>query len=388
MTDTTVVAARQQLHHFLSSTYHLPDLEAVDLILAAYRSHYYTGIKPVWLWVVGTSGSGKTEIGLRCLEGLPLVHQVGELTPQAFLSGKKGSKGLLSTLHKLPDGSSTGVLSFKDFTTFLSMRREDRTKVIAQMREIGDGKFTKFTGESGALKFHGKVSVIAACTQALEHAWGVHRNMGDRFVTIRWRDSDGEACAIKAQEHDGHEDEYNSTIISLAAKMAGRPQFTAPPPIPSFLIEPLASIASLSCWLRTPVHRDEYSKKLDDVSPQEKPTRMVKAIRGLLAGYVGLFDRDIVQSDLKVVHRIAMDSVPLRRFKIVDSLRDDEEYQFSDVMLLSGIPRTSLQRELEELAEIGILTLSTRKTDDLERTYVSLTTQFSQHREIATSPFR
>jgi hypothetical protein len=377
---TTATARRSALFDYISSHFYHPDLEALDIILACYRSHYFSGSKPVWLWVLGTSGSGKTEIGIKCVEGLPLIKPVGELTAAALISAKRGQTGILYRLHKLTNGTYTGILTFKDFTSFLSMRREDRGVVVSQLREIADGKWDKDTGEKGSQSWRGKVTLIAACTPALEMAWSIHRNMGDRFITLRWNDADDEATANKAQQNDGLEEEISSRIQSLAQAYMGTPTFSPPPPIPALFVEPLTKIALLSCWLRTPVHRDEYTHKIDDVGPREKPTRMVKALRTLLAGYQTLYERPLLTTDLRVAYRLAMDSVPLRRFRIVDSLTDDQEFSFRDVSELSGTPRATLQRDLDELYEIGVLTVTTRKEDEQERIYVSLTRSFSQHR--------
>lgn len=374
------VAKRSALFDYISSHFYRPDLEALDIILATYRSHYFTGTKPIWMWVVGTSGSGKTEIGIKCIEGLLLIKPIGELTAAALISGKKGAKGILHSLKQLTDGSYTGVLTFKDFTSFLAMRREDRGIVVAQLREIADGKWDKDTGERGAQSWRGKVTIVAACTPALEMAWSIHRNMGDRFITLRWRDADDEATANKAQQNDGLEDEISSRIQVLARDYIGTPKFTPPPSIPALFVEPITKIALLACWLRTPVHRDEYSHKIDDVGPREKPTRMVKALRTLLAGYQILHERPLSATDLRVAYRVAMDSVPLRRFKIVDCLTDDQEFSFRDICELSGTPRSTLQRDLDELHEIGALSVTTRKEDETEKVYVTLTQSFTQAR--------
>jgi len=373
---------RCKLQCYLNKHFHKPDLEALDVALAAYRAHYFDGCKPIWLWIVGTSGSGKTEIAIRSLDSLPYIKPVGELTAAALISAKKGQSGLLYRLPKRINGDKnyTGILTFKDFTSFLSMRREDRAVVIAQLREVADGRWSKDTGERGSQVWAGKVTVVAACTPALEMAWSVHRSMGDRFLTIRWRDGDDEMTANKAQEHDGLEEEMSRIIQQLASDYMGAPLFSPPPPLESFFIEPITKLALLSCWLRTPVHRDEYTHKIDDVGPKEKPTRMVKALRTLMCGHSALQNRPLITTDLKLAYRIAMDSVPLKRFKIVDSMPDDTELSFGDILLSSGLARTSLQRELDDLHEIGVLTLSTRKIEDNEKTFATLNPNFAQAR--------
>lgn len=371
---------RAALHRYLNSVFFKPDLEALDIIFAACRAHFFKGAKPVWLWVVGLSGTGKTDAGIQAISGIPLIREMGQFSPRALISAKRGQQGILFKLeHQKTDSSKyTGVLVWKDFTTFLSMRREERSEVMAQFREIADGRWVRDTGERSKQEWAGKVSIIAACTYSLEIAWSVNRTMGDRFVSVQWRDSDDESCANRAQEHDGREDEISATVRSLGATYFGAPsQLDLPPPVPSSFVGPLTQIALLSCWMRRAVHRDEYTRKIDDVPPREKPTRLVKSLRTVLAGHAAIQCRQLDTKDLRLAYRVAMDSVPNRRFRIIDCMTDDTEFSFSDLMVLARHARSTLQRDLEELEEIGILTICRREVDGAERTFAQLTSEFS-----------
>lgn len=373
--------SRSRLHSYLKSTFYRPDLEALDVVFAAIRAHHFRGTKPIWLWVVGLSGSGKTEIAIQAISGLPGIREMGQFSTKSLVSAKRGQGG--GILYKLPKigDRHNGILCWKDFTSFLSMRREDRTEVMAQFREVADGRWTRDTGERSAQNWEGKVSVIAACTHALEIAWSVNRNMGDRFINIQWRDGDDEECAKFALAHAGHEDEIAATVRSLGRSYFGTPSHgETPPPIPPFLNDALIQISLLACWLRRTVHRDEYSHKIDDVPPPEKPTRMMKSIAAILSGNAAVQSREVCQSDLTLAYRIAMDSVSNRRFRIVDILVEDEEFDLVTLRHLSGHARTTLQRELDELEEIGILTVSKQGSDGGERVVVRLTEKFSQQR--------
>jgi DNA-binding transcriptional ArsR family regulator len=383
--------ARESLHSFLTERFHRPDLEAVDLLLAASRSHFFRDTKPVWIWLVGVAGSGKTDIGIRSLEGLPFSQPIGEINTKAFITAKKGQRGILQRLPVMPSPNGVearhGILTFKDFTSYLSMRPEDRAVLTAQMREIADGYWSRHTGESAAIHWHGKVTLIAACTPELEYAWALHRRMGDRFITLRWQDSDDAACAMKAQDQQGHEEEIAATIKSLSARIFGRPEWSVAPRVGDALSHVIILQSRLSCWLRTPVHRDTFTHKIDDAGPREKPMRLVKAIQSVIQGHAALSGRDeVTVADLALARRLALDSAPWRRRQIVLNLRDSVELNVSELSETTDIPRSSVLRELEELEEIGIVHLERIEVNGDKRTIASLTPLFISLLEEALSP--
>src|SRR5438445_4197967 len=150
-----------------------PDLEAVRVTLAAAASHFHKDCDPFWLFILGPSGADKTSLCINSLLDLPQVHMQGELTAKTFLSGYTGTAHP-SLLHQI----GSGILAFKDFTTFMSKRPEEQAEIASQLREIYDGSFVKNTGKGITISWKGKITVIAAATPALERAWASRRDLG------------------------------------------------------------------------------------------------------------------------------------------------------------------------------------------------------------------
>ena len=154
-----------------------------------------------------------------------------------------------------------GFLVMKDFTSILSMHRERQATVLAALREIYDGKWTRPLGTDGGrtLKWSGKLAVLAAVTQAIESHHGVTATMGERFVFCRLPAADGEAQAHMALAHASQSVEMRDELSGVVANLFRLVRL--PDPLPSLSDARLgeanrASIAScapaVGCGARRP----------------------------------------------------------------------------------------------------------------------------------------
>ena len=93
-----------------------------------------------------------------------------------------------------------GLLVIKDFTSILSMNRDTRALVLAALREIYDGHWSRNVGTDGGqtLTWRGRVVVIGAVTTAWDSAYQVVSTMGDRFVLVRLSSGQHRRAAGKA----------------------------------------------------------------------------------------------------------------------------------------------------------------------------------------------
>src|SRR5262249_13968351 len=123
---------------------------------------------PVWLGIIALPSSAKTEI-LNALSRLPYIEPTATLTPAALLSGTpkrevapNAKGGLLRKIGKF------GILVLKDFGSVWSMRPDAKAEVIAALREIYDGAWTRHLGIEGGktLSWDGKLGLIFGATEA------------------------------------------------------------------------------------------------------------------------------------------------------------------------------------------------------------------------------
>jgi hypothetical protein len=164
----------------------LPDRTPVYAVMGTIAANLLPG-DPVWLGLVAPPSSAKTEI-LNSTCSLPHVIQVATLTPAALLSGtpkkqhdKTARGGLLRQIGDF------GVLVLKDFGSMLSMRPDAKAEVLAALRELFDGAWTRHLGTDGGktLSWKGKVGLLFGVTGVIDSHYGVIGAMGDRFLLCR-----------------------------------------------------------------------------------------------------------------------------------------------------------------------------------------------------------
>src|SRR5262249_14695329 len=104
-------------------------------------------------------------------------------------------------------GKSTNLASsvLKDLGSVLSMHPETKAEVLAALREIYDGSWTRHLGTDGGktLSWKGKVGLVFAATGVIDSHHGVIVAMGDRFLFSRLAPAQGQAQFTRALQHAG-----------------------------------------------------------------------------------------------------------------------------------------------------------------------------------------
>jgi hypothetical protein len=336
----------------------LEDLTPVYAVLGTVAANLLPGA-PVWLGLVAPPSSAKTEI-LNSVSRLPNIVQAATLTPAGLLSGTpkkqrdKGAKGGL--LRQMGD---FGIIVLKDFGSILSMRFDARAEVLAALREIYDGAWTRHLGTDGGktLEWSGKAGLVFGVTGALDAHYAVIGTMGDRFLLNRLAPVDkGQfECAL---QHIGAVNEKMRAELgqAVARLFAGRK--IEPRPISADEIKQLDGVLSLIVRLRGAVERDRYSREIEAIYGVEGTARIGLMLERLLAGLDTLgVDR---ATALKVVTTIAMDSVPPLRRRAYEHLSRAKD--LTGAVMIStpaiakalGLPTITVRRALEDLAAYGV----------------------------------
>jgi energy-coupling factor transporter ATP-binding protein EcfA2 len=331
---------------------YLPDPSPLLTVLGTIAANRLDG-DPVWLMLVGPPGSGKSEL-LQATGGLPDVHPTATLTEAALLSGTpkretddRSTGGLLRLIDKF------GIIICKDFGSVLSMHRDARAQVLAALREVYDGSWTRHVGTDGGktLSWTGRVGLIAGVTPTVDRHHGVMASMGERFAFLRMPEVDASEQARRALAHAGHEHEMRTELSTVVRRFFDRPQ-TVPGPLEPKWTDKLISLSTLVVRCRSSVERDGYTREIELVPESEAPTRLVIVLARLFAGLESIGIPN--EQAWPVVVQVGLDSIPALRRRVMEVLVDGEETVTSKVAERTDYPLRTTERSLEDLTAHGI----------------------------------
>ena len=326
----------------------LPNLTPVYAVLGTVAANLLPG-DPVWLGVIGPPSSAKTEI-LNSTSLLPRVVQAATLSVAGLLSGTskkqydKDAKGGL--LRQLGD---FGIIALKDFGSILSMRPDAKAELLAALREIYDGAWTRHLGTDGGrtLAWRGKVGLLFGATSVIDMHYSVIGAMGDRFLLSRLtpvtQGQFGQALKHMGAATGQMRKELAEAVARLFA--GRRPEHQ---PISQDEIERIDRVIMLVVRLRGAVERDRSSREIEAVYGAEGTARIGLTLERLLAGLNTLGVNR--KAALDIVEAVAMDSVPPIRRRAYEHLQSATEAETPAIANAIELPTVTARRALEDLA--------------------------------------
>ena len=354
--DERIVRTLERYQAFkahLDKWYHGIDHQAVLICLSACVGHLFKGDEPVWVFLLGPSATAKT-VTINLLASIPGTYVLGDLTPQTLLSGfDRGKKS--SLLHRM---GPTPMILFKDFTTLASKRYDDIKQIGTQLREVYDGEFHKDTGTGKSIQWKGKATVVAAGTPAVEHIWTQMRDMGERFMTVRWPRGDGIKQGEAALRQIGFESQIKVDGNKLLLEFLDQGSLT-PAEIPDILGEhrDLLYLAELIALVRASASRDSGgAREINNVTQCEGPSRIMKSMAQTARGHATVFRRMKCNAeDIAAARRLGMDTLPDLKRKVFEVIPNDYELDLEDISERSGLPIETCKRACEDMVASGVL---------------------------------
>lgn len=339
-----------ELAAWLTRWYHEPDIEALKICFCALLSHFYPDEPPLWILMIGPSGAGKTDIVAQCLVNIPGAQIIGDLTPKCFLSGMQHAKEEPSLLVS---GGPSQLWISKEFTSFASMRYEDRALVAAQLRNVWDGEVTTNTG-AGRRAWKGKVSFLAVAPPEFEDHWAALRGLGERFITLRWRGPvSRKEINERMRKANGHRIEIRERVKQYVMRLFEQRWQTNIMPA-SGEMEQLDTTSELVCWLQTPVERysdrDRSIKRRPDVG---MPSRIGFALSQIVRTYNDVFHNE--PGAVNLAARLALDTIPPERREVLSTVPFRGSISYRQIKAAADIPETTLRRTIEDMQWLKIL---------------------------------
>src|SRR5262249_47312454 len=161
-----------------------------------------------------------------------------------------------------------------DFSTVLSMNRDHRGSVLADMRRIYDGHLSKEFGTADRLherSWDGRITFAAAATPDIDKYYSVFQTLGERFVMIRWGRPGGVEAALMAMNQ--HRREFRTALRQSVGALFGNIPAWEPELEPDVQIR-IAALAEFSVRARTHVPRAGYAKDIVYIPEPEAATRL------------------------------------------------------------------------------------------------------------------
>jgi hypothetical protein len=230
-----------------------PDrFDGIDLVQAVVIANRIS-TDPCWLLIVAPPSSAKTEL-IQAVSSVDDVYPLSSLTPQTLASGFQSRQGPASLLPKL----AGKVLAMKDFGTVLTLHRESRAAILAQLREVYDGRFVKEWGNGQRLEWAGKVGFLGGVTGIIDEQHAFHAVLGERFVFYRPPVVDEAAAASKAIEQQNHETTTRPALARLVRDYLATLATEPLPVIPAAIQEAVKALARFTARGRSPILCDDH----------------------------------------------------------------------------------------------------------------------------------
>ena len=335
-----------------TDVFYIENTDVIPLICSVIVSNKMAG-DPVWLMIVGGSSSGKTEI-INAISTVEFVRELSMITTNTLLSGMKPTKGVeTSFLKTLPKSS---VIAIKEFTTILSGSSDDVIVIMAQLREVYDGKMSKMSGNGVNAEWKGKVTLIAGVTEKLYQMEGMFSGMGTRTLNYVMPEQDAVKTTIRGSEIADiipvKREEIKNIFKEFIERVSKSAQDRKMTQEQSMKLIRVCNFASLA---RSPVERD-FNGSVDLVLSREMPMRMSNMLHRLGSAIMAVHEVESLQDrDEKILHKIALDSIPKGR-RMCLRVMGGYTWVYTNALAKElGYPRKRVIKWLEELTAIGVI---------------------------------
>lgn len=338
---------------------YLPDDMPLRALLATVIGNKFGG-DPLWLGLIGPSGSLKTEL-LNTIMGLPDVYPLDSLTPNTFLSGKEKTDPNASLLKRLPHGA---LVVMRDFSTVLSMPHEKRAEILSQLRKIYDGHLAKATGDGGDgayIGWEGKIGFAFGCTLAIEDMRSFTGHLGERFLYFSLDSSDRSLAAKRALGNRERSRAMREELQGEVCRFFSELELPGHVDIADGYEDTLIEVADFVAHARTPVPRDRFTREIKDHPSPEEPTRLAQQLGNLICGHAVLHGRtSVTADDMVMLGSAAMGCIPGRRRKLLDHMYTlNASATTTELATAVDLPTATTRRDLEDFAALRLVQRTT-----------------------------
>lgn len=332
------------------------DHDYFDIVFGTCFANLHLNSKPLWIYVVGTSGSGKSEL-LQSLDGHPAIVLMSSFTEKTLISGLvlPGEDSHDASLLPKLDGK---ILVLKDFTTLMKERREILSILMGQLRDMYDGKSRRAFGTGKSTLYISKFGIIAGVTFEIDKHITALASLGERFLIYRLPILTKDQKKIRAltaskninvsqQEEEIQRAAHN--VLNLKPVI---------PDIPDKILFHIETLAELVAKARTHVERDRYNREVLYPPEPEVHTRLLKQLSDLGRGVCMAHEKNVVGlEELRLIRKVGFDCIPGNRATLLRILaqRYPEKITNHEAADVCKISRSAAFYWLDDLHKLKII---------------------------------
>ncbi len=317
---------------------------------------------PIWLFLVGISGAGKTEF-INSLTMVKDAWPISSLTSKTLISGAKSKEGDTSLLLKI----GSGILIIEDFTTILSEPDEQINAIMGQLRGIYGGRFDKPFGTGENVEWIGKITIFAGATSVVHDMREKYGALGERFAMYHLILPDGKEAALRAMknQNSGKMGEYRKKLQEEMHYYIDERLHIPTDSVPLLQEElqiDLINLAEMATRARTPVARDWRSPQKDITSiPQpESPTRFSSQLQIQAQAFMVINQNEettqsLTDDDVNCLRKISLDSITRGRRSVLQELSKYDVVNTAGVATKLNLPTSTVRRLLEDLNAVEMV---------------------------------
>lgn len=326
----------------------------IQIVLGAAAASFLDAM--LWIRIIGASRSGKSVV-LKSIGSYPDFKSIDVITPGAARGGYRGGGSLEDVMR------GKRLLVIKDIASFSNMPSAMRSEVWALLRVISDGELTAVYGSDAgevhrAYQFNMLIGTVEGTVDRVFES-----QHGQRFIDVGWDIASPHSITDKIAENRRQygenferevlEPAFTGAIHSLIDRVRGHRVNAIIPEVEG----KIGRLAEQVAILRGNIPRNRTHEITGN--PQiEVPSTLASSFTTLASGICMTRLQDTIDWTVyNQVLRVARDSVPPRRRKILAEILQDNRRQV-DISRNTGLSRAVVNEELENMRLLGVPDLS------------------------------
>lgn len=337
--------------------------DAIKLTLACAISPRIPGPDPLWLFLVGPPGCGKSAILTTLKEAKKYTEFQSTLSSTALISGWTGRKGTGFDPSLIPKLNNK-CLVLKDFTEILKKNSLERDTIFSILRGAYDGNCERTFGQGTKREYKSLFSIVAGVTREIYASSTA--NVGERFLKYNMlpRNLDNYDRQEMAMESALFGGENHSAVVNKVTNFLNNNFDVSKEGIkslfPDWFRKRIKPLATLIATIRTQVIR--YEKGMLQYEPIYKPqpesgNRLSVQFQRLGIALALVENKPIDEAIYSLIKKVALYTVNDYTIDILKSLiAQDQPINLKSMEKITGLSFTTVKMYVEDMLLLDMLT--------------------------------